>query len=148
MDNMDKRRPLIAVIVSEADRSFICESLNVIQKELFAADMDVAVFSTLLTRYEEISIENKLFDIVNYDLIDGFIVFLKGLQGDGIQEKIAAKLEGLHKPIVYMDEFVPSENNTVYDYAELADTAVGHLSEVHGVKTAAYVDGNDASEYY
>ena len=145
---MDKRRPLIAVIVSEADRSFLYEALNVIQKELFAADMDVAVFSTLLTRYEEISIENKLFDIVNFDLIDGFIVFLKGLQGDGIQEKLAARFEGLDKPVVFMDEFVPNENNTVYDYAELADTAVGHLSEVHGVKTAAYVDGNDFSEYY
>lgn len=148
LGNMDKRRPLIAVIVSEADRSFICEALNVIQKELFAADMDAAVFSTLLTRYEELSIENKLFDIVNYDIIDGFIVFLKGLHGDGVRESLSAKLEKLDKPVIYMDEFVPGENNTVFDYIELADAAAAHLSDIHSVKTAAYVDGNDASEYY
>ncbi|MGN0636796.1 MAG: EAL domain-containing protein [Huintestinicola sp.] len=145
---MDKRRPLIAVIVSEADRSFICEALNVIQKELFAADMDVAVFSTLLTRYEDISIENKLFDIVNYELMDGFIVFLQGLRGDGVQAYFAEKLGRLDKPIVYMDEFSQSENNTVYDYDEMAEKAVSHLSKVHGVKTAAYVDGHGNSDYF
>lgn len=148
MNNLDKRRPLIAVLVSEADRSFICEALNVIQKELFAADMDVGIFSTLLTRYQEISIENKLFDIVNYDLIDGFIVFLKGLTDEGLKKDIAGKLDKLDKPVVYMDEFIPNEHNTVYDYAEMGETAAAHLSEVHGVKTAAYVDGNRSSEYY
>lgn len=148
MDNQDKQRPLIGIIVSEADRSFICEALNVIQKEIFAAGMDAAIFSTLLTRYEEMSVENKLFDIVNYDIIDGFIVFLKGLNGDGVQEKIAGKLDKLGKPVVYMDEFIPNENNTVFDYKKLAEDAASHLADVHGVKTAAYVDGHDASEYY
>lgn len=44
LDDMNKQRPLIAVIVSEADRSFICKALNCIQKELFNADMDAVVF--------------------------------------------------------------------------------------------------------
>ncbi|MGN1105077.1 MAG: diguanylate cyclase domain-containing protein, partial [Huintestinicola sp.] len=148
MDNIEKHRPLIAVIVSEADRNFICDALNVIQKELFAADMDVAVFSTLLTRYEDISLENKLFDIVNYELIDGFIVFLQGLKGDGVQKDIAGKLDKLCKPVVYMDEYIPDENNTVYDYDKMAEEAVSHLSDVHGVKKAAYVDGHGDAEYY
>ena len=148
LDNIEKRRPLIAIIVSEADRSFICEALNVIQKELFAADMDVAVFSTMLTRYEDISMENKLFDIVNCDIMDGFIVFLKGLRGDGVQEYLAEKLGSLDKPVVYMDEYSQSENNTVYDYDEMAEKVVSHLSKVHGVKTAAYVDGHGNSEYF
>lgn len=147
LDNIEKHRPLIAVIVSEADRSFICEALNVIQKELFAADMDVAVFSTLLTRYEEISIENKQFDIVNYDLMDGFIVFLKGMPGTAVQDKLAEKLHKLDKPVIYMDEFIPDENNTVFDYREMAEKAVSHLSKVHRVRSAAYVNGHNDSQY-
>ncbi|MGN0691455.1 MAG: EAL domain-containing protein, partial [Oscillospiraceae bacterium] len=148
MNKSDKRRPLIAVLVNEADKSFISGALNVIQKELFAADMDVAVFSTLLTRYSEIPIENKLFDIVNYDLIDGFIVFLKGLNGENIQNSIADTLNELDKPVVYMDEYVPNENNTVFDYEEMAELAASHLADAHSVKTAAYVDGRDPSEFF
>lgn len=145
---MSKCRPLIAVLVDEADKNFICGALNVIQRELFDANMDVVIFSTLLTRHEEISIENKLFDIVNFDLIDGAIVFLKGLKGDEIQNTVAEKLKNFGKPVVYMDEFIYGENNTVFDYTELANETAEHLAYVHGVKTAAYVDGHDPSEYF
>lgn len=148
LDNMNKQRPLIAVIVSEADRSFICKALSCIQKELFDADMDVVVFSTILARAEERNVENKLFDVINYESIDGFIVFLKGLSGSDVQKKIGAAVAATGKPAVYMDEFVKTENNTVFDYAEMANTAAAHLADVHGVKTAAYIDCHDHSLYY
>ncbi|MCI7768670.1 MAG: EAL domain-containing protein [Oscillospiraceae bacterium] len=145
---MDKRRPLIAVLVDEADRSFICGALNYIQKELFAADMDVAVFSTLLTRHEDISMENKLFEIVNYDSVDGVIAFLKGLNSEDIRKSVEDKLKRIGKPVVYIDEYEPHNNNTVFDYDECAEIAVSHLAEVHGVKTAAFVGGYENSEYF
>lgn len=148
LDDMNKQRPLIAVIVSEADRSFICKALNCIQKELFNADMDAVVFSTILARAEEITVENKLFDVINYENIDGFIVFLKGLSGSDVQKKIGAAVAATGKPAVYMDEFVKTDNNTVYDYKEMAMTAAAHLAQVHGVRTAAYIDCHDHSVYY
>ncbi|MBQ5332002.1 MAG: EAL domain-containing protein [Oscillospiraceae bacterium] len=145
---MDKRRPLIAVLVNEADRSFICGAMIAIQKELFAADMDVAVFSTLLTRHEDESLENKLFEIVNYDSVDGVIVFLEGLNSEDIRKSVGEKLKKIGKPVIYMDEYEPDENNTVFDYDECAEMAVSHLSEVHGIKTAAFVGGYEDSDYY
>ncbi|MGN1417110.1 MAG: EAL domain-containing protein [Oscillospiraceae bacterium] len=148
MNKLDKCRPLIAVLVNEADKSFFSDALEVIQRELFAADMDVAIFSTLLTRYAEIPIENKLFDIVNYDLIDGVIVFLKGLNGTQVQNSIAGTLDKLGKPVVYMDEYTPGDNNVVYDYEEMAELVASHLADVHSVKTAAYVDGQGPSAFF
>lgn len=148
VSKLNKRRPLIAVLVNEPDRSFLSGSLNIIQKELFSADMDVAVFSTLLTRYEETDIENKVFDLINYDHIDGVIVFLKGLNGMDLQEKIGLRLAALDKPVIYMDEFEQDEFNTVYEYDECTRIAVEHIAKVHGVKTAAYVGGHRDREYY
>ena len=50
------------------------------KESFFDANMDVVIFSTLLTRHEEISIENKLFDIVNFDLIGRSYCIFEGLE--------------------------------------------------------------------
>ena len=45
---MKKSRPLIGIIAAEAEYVFFSNALNTIQKELFAANMDAAVFSSLM----------------------------------------------------------------------------------------------------
>ena len=45
---MDKQRPLIGIIAAEAEYIFFTRSLDCIQKELFAADMDAVIFSSLM----------------------------------------------------------------------------------------------------
>ena len=41
---LKKSRPLIGIIAAEAEYVFFSNALNTIQKELFAANMDAAVF--------------------------------------------------------------------------------------------------------
>ncbi len=147
---MNKQRRLVGIIVSEPDRSFFQASISTIQKELFAADMDVAVFSTLLTRGEEsyTDAENAVFDIINYDLVDGLIVYIHTLNCKKIAVKITDKLRNFGKPIVFLEqpeegfECVPFNNDLG------AELILSHLSKCHNAKTAAYVSGPKNSEFH
>ena len=40
---MEKQRPLIGLLINEADRNYLSRALYYIQKEFFAVDMDVTV---------------------------------------------------------------------------------------------------------
>lgn len=147
---MNKQRKLVGIIVSEPDRSFFQASISTIQKELFAADMDAAIFSTLLTRGEEsyTDAENAVFDIINYDLIDGLIVYIHTLNCDKIVNKLIDKLQNCGKPVVFLEqpakgfEFVPFDNDCG------TEQILSHLSQSHGVKNAAYVSGPVNSEFH
>ena len=140
---LNKQRRLVGIIVSEPDRSFFQASVSTIQKELFAADMDVAIFSTLLTRSEEIytDAENAVFDIINYDLIDGLIVYIHTLNCDKIVNKIIDKLRNCGKPVVFLEQPAEGFECSPFDNDCGAELLLSHLSQVHNIKNAAYISG-------
>lgn len=78
---MKKSRPLIGIIAAEAEYVFFSNALNTIQKELFAANMDAAVFSSLMMsgNAEFDAAENSVYDLVDFDLLDGIIIFSPAL---------------------------------------------------------------------
>lgn len=148
---MNKNRPLIGIIVNEAERSFFQSSLYHIQKELFAADMDVLIFSTLMMVDDEEfeAAENAIFDLIDFEAVDGIILYAHTMTEKAVKEQLLGRIrEYFKKPVVAVEEAVEGFEYEPFDDLNGAKKIVRHLTEVHGVRTMDYVGGLKDSGYH
>lgn len=145
---MDKQRPLVGIVVNEADMSFYTKSLYYIQKELFAADCDAAVFSTLLTQNEQAEVENSVFDLISGELIDGLIVIASTFRDTEVRRKISSLIKSKGLPCVFVEAEVEGYDCVMFDNDESAMTVAEHLANWHGVRTVCYVSGAEDSPFH
>ena len=117
---MKKSRPLIGIIAAEAEYVFFSNALNTIQKELFAANMDAAVFSSLMMsgNAEFDAAENSVYDLVDFDLLDGIIIFSSSI-----------------------NDATSRFANCLYNSQPEADMMVSHIMFHHGCKVIDFVGG-------
>lgn len=147
---MDKKRPLVGIIVAEADRSFLRRVMYHLQKTLLDADVDVAVFSPpFLCGMNEkfIEAEGSIFDVMNLELIDGLIIYSHTIDSVPSHEALFKKIaESFKKPVICLES--PTEG---YPYEPFIDSGgayqiIEHLVKCHGVKTIDFVGGSDPAD--
>lgn len=148
---MEKDRPLIGIIAAEAEYSFFAKALEIIQKELFAADMDTAIFSSLMMsgQHEFDTAENSVYDIINLDLLDGLIIVPTSLSGiqmrNNLYERIHRDFRG---PVISLDSRLEGFADSIYNYEPAAELIVSHLIDVHGAKDIALLLSSSHDEYH
>ncbi len=143
---MNKQRPLIGIIAAEAEYIFFSRSLESIQKELFAADMDAAIFSSLMMsgNPEFDAAENSVYDLIDLDTLDGIIIFPTSINDAPTRERLIERIRRDFKgPVISFDCRVEGFGHSVYNYEPAADIVIAHLMEKHGVKTIDFVGGQD-----
>ncbi len=148
---MDKQRPLIGVILNEADKEFYARSAYCLQRELFAADMDVAMFSSALSIYNDdyVKADNAVFSLINSELIDGFIIYPNSIYANDEGKRLVLDtLSACGKPVVSVDAEVSGVPSELYDYKSAVDSVVEHVTEEHGIHSVAYVGGYDMDGDY
>lgn len=141
---MNKERPLIGIIAAEAEYVFFSGALEHIQKELFAANMDAAVFSSLMMsgNQEYDAAETSVYDLVNLDLLDGIIIFPTSISDVSARQQLVDRIRRDFKgPVISFDCELDGFVDAMYNYEPVADMIVGHLMEQHGVKTIDFVGG-------
>lgn len=141
---MKKERPLIGIIAAEAEYVFFTRALEYIQKELFAADMDAAIFSSLMMsgNREFDSAENSVYDLINLELFDGIIIFPTSINDIESKDKLIERIRHDFKgPVVSFDSRIEGFADSVYNYEPAADMIIGHLMDFHGAKTIDFVGG-------
>jgi len=131
-----KKRKLIGVIVSEVEGLYQKKILKGIISQCYALDYDVAIFSTLIkdTGLPEYKTgEKNIYNLINFDLMDGIIVapitmVLEHLRED-IEELLLTKCKC---PVLYLDldsKYYPNINTKDRDAIE---QITSHLIETHG----------------
>ncbi|MGN1340664.1 MAG: EAL domain-containing protein [Oscillospiraceae bacterium] len=142
---MEKERPLIGIIAAEAEFVvFACE-LEIMQRELLAAGMDTAVFSSLMMsgNSEFDSAENSVYDLMNFDLLDGIIIIPTSINNEEARNKLIQRIRrDFTGPVVSIDTPVEGFADSVYNYEYAADIIVSHVMDVHGAKTIDCLGGN------
>lgn len=141
---MKKSRPLIGLIAAEAEYVFFASALHEVQRELFAADMDAAIFSSLMMsgNSEFDAAENSVYDLINLDMLDGIIVFPSSISDVPTREKLISRIKRDFKgPVVSIDCETEGFTNCLYDYRPAAEMIVSHIMDVHGAKTLDFVGG-------
>ena len=133
---MVKQRPLIGVIIAEAEGYYQNRFLKGIITECFAKNMDVAIFTTFIKDcyWQEYKVgEKNIYNLINFDLLDGVLVAPLSLNMDQLKEDIEKLLLMKCKcPVLYLDyksDYYPS----IYtDDTRSIEELVDHLIEVHG----------------
>lgn len=143
---MNKQRPLIGIIAAEAEYIFFTRSLECIQRELFAADMDAAIFSSLMMSgsHEFDAAENSVYDLINFSLLDGIIMFPSSISDLPSRAKLLDRIrKEFHGPVLSVDFAAEGFDYVIYNYEPATELVIEHLADVHGVKTVDFIGGPD-----
>lgn len=135
---MNKQRPLIGIIAAEAEFVFFASALEIIQKELFAADMDTAVFSSLMMsgHREFDTAENSVYDLINFGMLDGLIVIPSTISDNEVRDKLAERVRReFSGPVIMLDAHIDGVAESIYNYAPAAELIISHVMDCHGAKT-------------
>ena len=106
--------------------------------------MDAAVFSSLMMsgNAEFDAAENSVYDLVDFDLLDGIIIFSSSINDATSRERLIARIKSDFKgPVVSFDSQVDGFANCLYNYEPVADMMVSHIMDHHGCKVIDFVGG-------
>ena len=133
-----KKRKLIGVIISEAEGLYQHKLLKGIISECYSLDYDVAVFSTLIknTGLPEYKIgEKNIFNLINFDLLDGVIVAGITLAMENLPEEIEYLLMEKGKcPVLYIDKSTIHYPCIYTNDRKSMERITDHLIDIHGYR--------------
>lgn len=146
---MMKQRPLIGVIMAEGEGFYQNKFLRGIITECYAKNMDVAIFTTFIKDcyWPEYRVgEKNIYNLTNFNLLDGVLVAPLSLKMDQLTEDIEKLLLMKCKcPVLYLDyksDYYPS----IYtDDAKSIEQLVDHLIDVHGYRDINCLGGTPDS---
>lgn len=134
--------------------SFTSAALQEVQKALFAADCDAAIFATMLKGNQHLETEESVFHMIDADMFDGVIIFSYSFMNPMTRHAIGDRLRDSKLPVIFLDEDMTGKERfserefTLFDRNECCEILINHLVEEHGVKTVDYVTmGHDAFLY-
>ena len=139
---MEKERPLVGIIVNEADQPYLAGALYYMQQEFFKANIDVAIFSSLMTiddrKFTEA--ENEIFHLINFDLLDGIVLFPASFYDLKTKQEIITQIRlNFSKPVICIDEEISGFDSDAIEDPSGAEQLLEHLVMRHNVTDAVFV---------
>ncbi len=136
--DMDKRRKIVGVLISDAHHRFFRQCLYQVQKELLDNDIDVVTFTTLCRAGMDASYsdaECSVYEAMNLRELDGLIVYPTTFYMDSQAEMLDRIRREFDKPVVCLERESGYGFPTVLFGRENGmDLLVGHLTERHGAR--------------
>ncbi|MCM1055152.1 MAG: GGDEF domain-containing protein [Bacteroides sp.] len=132
---MENERKYIAVLLSEVCEAYQSLLIDGIRKKAAECNCNVAIFASFFSKNMDNILgkkgENNIFNLVNYDLFDGFIALPNALPDDVLasMEEILQKLD---KPVVYIDNENEKFYNVISDDYNSFKLITNHLIKKHG----------------
>ena len=142
---MRKSRKIIGVIISLADGPYQRTLIEGIQRRAYSLDYDVAVFSTFIKEgaSEEWQYgEQNIYNVINYNLLDGIIIVPDTIKIEGLKERLEAKINRSFKgPVVSADLGLGDFESVYSDDIPPIKGVISHLIEEHNFTDIIFVTG-------
>ena len=84
----------------------------------------------------------RVYDIINYNILDAIIVHCESFYNKSIVENIVAGAKQNHTPVVLINEEKEGCYSVVGECAEAYKSVLQHIIQVHGVRDTYYLAGN------
>lgn len=137
-------RKRIALLCSQSDEKYQKEFIEGFLEEAFGKDYDVCIFSTFLKEPEshlkEIG-ETNIFNLINYDEFDAFVLIPDVLQVSGLMVQIEEKLKSFKGKVLYVDKPSDDYPYIMIDHYTPFLKLMDHLISDHGYKDIAFING-------
>ena len=137
-------RPLIGVITARASQS---EQRQLLKGMLSKADefgIDIAVFSNVYNFAEyfaETEVENKIYELVRSDRLDGVIINSESLIYPDLRETINELITDLKIPVIITDAEIDGYTCINTDVKRDLREIARHLTDVHGFRDIDLITG-------
>lgn len=145
----EKDRPLIGIITARASQSEQRQLLKGILSKADELGMDTAVFSNVynfVEYYAGVEIENKIYELVQSERLDGLILTSESLIYPELRKNIYKYFNEMDIPIVITDAEVEGytciNTDIKQDFVDIAR----HLTDVHGFTDIDIITGPDMYE--
>lgn len=135
---MENERRCIAVIISDICENYQSLLLEGIKKKAMEHNYNVAVFASFFARsfgseLNDIG-EDNIYNLINYDLFDGFVVVPNAIKTEDKLQKIKNDLLAAGKPVVYIDKEDDDFISICSDDYNSIKMITNHLIKEHGCK--------------
>lgn len=135
---MENRRHCIAVIISDVCEVYQTLLLDGIKKKAAENNYSVAVFASFFSRNFGSELnetgESNIFNLINHDLFDGFVVVPNAIENQEVMEKIKSGLLESKKPVIYIDKEDDDFISVCSDDYNSIKSITNHLIKQHGCK--------------
>lgn len=149
---MFKGRKVIAVCIPKAFNSDSFRYIKKLNEYACEKDYKLFVYQTCTDLYmndSNDSGEKYVFDLIDYDAVDGVIIFTEMLKDKALSRRIADKAIAKGKPVVSVDAPMDGCINICYDYGDCFEKIVRHIIVDHKLTKVNFIagfEGNDFSE--
>ena len=139
-------RKRIGVIISQVEQTYQKMFVEELLSEAFSLDMDVLLFTPFLKECsdaEYVMADNNIFNIINYNSLDGIIFAADAINDSPIKQKLTRSFVSgkISIPILSVDYETEGMECIVHDDAEDIKKIVDHLIEVHGCTRINFMTG-------
>lgn len=113
---------------------------------VYQSNTDFGVYSN--NRRNDVG-ESFIFDLIDYDIIDGMVIFSELIKDKELIQKAADTARGRGIPVVAVEYPIDGCINAKYDYGDCFEKIVRHVIVEHGltkVNFIAGIEGNNFSE--
>ena len=142
-------RPLIGVITARASQSEQRQLLKGILSKADELGIDIAVFSNVYNFAEysaQTEVENKIYELVHSDRLDGIIITYESLMYNELRENIMEHIKDLEIPIVFTDAELDGYTCINTDMKSDIMSVARHLTDVHGITDIDVITGSQDRE--
>ena len=139
-------RKRIALLTSQVEEKYIKDFTEGFMRKSFSYDYDVCVFSCFDkepdTTLKEVS-EANIFNLINWQEFDAFVVTPDVLSATGLMTSIEEKLliHAGRKPVLFVDQKSDYFPYVVMNQNDSLDGLVDHMIDGHGYNDIIYISG-------
>ena len=139
------KRQRIAILCGQADEEFQKMFIEGFEKQAFEFGFDVCVFAMYMKFQENKRREqgeSKIYDLINYELFDGFVVLGDTIQTPGVLDKLDETLhEKADAPVIFVDSESKYFKTINLKHYDAIVKLIEHLIIDHGYKDIAFISG-------
>lgn len=148
MDNKDFK--IIALCVTEVQKSTQFSLMKYIYEATDKLGYKLIVINAFNDMYfgDRSSVgESKIFNIINYSMIDGIIVLGETIKNNRVLYTILSEAERNNIPLVSIDKKLHYGYSVTFSYADAMEQIVRHIVEHHKLTRINFIAGVEGNEF-
>ncbi len=135
---------VIGVCVTKIHERARAEVIQRLFKAASAVDTKLIVFNSVVDFYKPEACESgakAIYNMMNYDILDGIIVFAEHFYNGAIMEDILEDAKSHGVPVVVVEREIPGCYCVMRDYTDAYKSLMRHVICEHGITDTFYIAG-------
>lgn len=146
----EKNQKVIAICIADINEDYNDTFLRAFCSLADSFHYKVLYFNSFssLYYYEGHDIgEKNIFQLINYDIIDGMVILSQTIKTKKFAEEIAFTAQRKGIPVVSIDRQIENCYNIDFDYDKALEEILLHLIDIHHVRRFNFIAGIKGNEY-